>query len=181
MDVYLAHYDVRNSGAGASVFVSEELATQEIIGWCRDRGLVGDEEGNDCITETQARESLELTGSVNFEAKDCYYSIEKQEVKTTAAQEAPGASVEGMVAVCTSHVRPESLEWLLGGAAGAIVYPNEYGGFMYVGDPQTHGAEGEKVPEEVKTIARWARQHGMAWVKFDPDGHVVPALETFEH
>lgn len=87
---------------------------------------------------------------------------------------------EPLVAVSTAHLAPSALDWLASGAAGAIGYPNQLGGFVHVGSPE-EPLFGPEVPESVVAVASWAREHGFVWIKVDPDGNEIEGLGQFEH
>lgn len=74
--------------------------------------------------------------------------------------------VEPLIAASTEHLSAESLRWLLSGGAGAIVYPNEHGGFLFCGYPNSPDFLC-CVPPDVRLIARKAWGEGVAWIKFD--------------
>lgn len=181
MKVFLGSYDVHNGGQGVGVFVNKKAAIDAVIGWCGERGLLSDGEGGTDITEAQARDKLMRGDSLVFDARECYYSIEEQEVMGEGGEASrKPAPIEPLMAVSNAHVTPAALAWMEGGGSGSIFYPNEYGGFLYLGGPEL-GTFGDAVPKEVQKIAAWGREQGLVWVKFDPDGCDVDGLAVFEH
>jgi len=179
MKVVLGSYDVHNGGQGVGVFVNKKAAVDAVIGWCGERGLLSDGDAGNDMTETQAREKLMRGESLVFENQECYYSIEEQDVLGEGGDTAP-VPIEPLLAVSNAHVTPAALAWMEGGGSGSIFYPNEYGGFLYVGGPEPR-AFGDAVPKEIQAIAAWAREQGMVWVKFDPDGTDLAGMAVFEH
>lgn len=83
-------------------------------------------------------------------------------------------NVEPLVALSTAHLRQETAQRLAEDGLDILCYPNEYGGFIYVGDSQ------ETIYPELQTILRAAQADGIVWLKFDADAAEVPGLETFE-
>lgn len=55
-----------------------------------------------------------------------------------------------------------------------VAYGNEYGGFVYVGDP-----ENESIYPDLNACLIFARKHGAHWIKFDRDAPENPELETY--
>lgn len=86
---------------------------------------------------------------------------------------------EALAAVSTVHLSDEGRQWLESGMQGAVGYPNEYGGFMYVGEA-SQVLESGALPAEVGEVVAWAREHGLVWVKFDADGCEVEGLRRFD-
>lgn len=84
--------------------------------------------------------------------------------------------IEPLVTLSTELLTPAGRTWLSEGGFGATVYPNEYGGFMFVGYPQRPDFD-PAVPTEITRIAEQAWHAGLMWVKFDPDGLASPAWE----
>lgn len=78
--------------------------------------------------------------------------------------------VETLLAISTHQLQPASMEWLSAGGKGAILYPNEYGGFMFVGYPDCPDFDAV-VPAEIARLAENAWRAGLMWIKFDPDGY----------
>ena len=76
MNVWIATWEVRNSGSGLEVFASKVLAVDAATGYADEMSLLGPES----LTEEAARAELVETGSIEFESEECYYSIEEHEV-----------------------------------------------------------------------------------------------------
>lgn len=51
-----------------------------------------------------------------------------------------------------------------------VLYPNEYGAFMYVGYPDQPDFA---VPTMYSRLARGAWRHSVEWIKLDPDGALI--------
>lgn len=84
--------------------------------------------------------------------------------------------IEPLVTLSTELLTPEGRTWLSKGGFGATAYPNEYGGFMFVGYPHRPDFD-SVVPPEVARIAEEAWRAGLTWIKFDPDGLASPAWD----
>lgn len=84
-------------------------------------------------------------------------------------------TTETLMVVSTAQLGEAGAKWLALGGPGATLYPNEYGGFMFVGYDTAPDFE-DCVPAEVAHVAAWAWARSVAWVKFDPDGAMVPGL-----
>lgn len=84
-------------------------------------------------------------------------------------------NVEPLVALSTAHLRQETAQRLADDELDILCYPNEYGGFIYVG-----ADENISQYPELNTILCAARADGIVWLKFDADAAEVPGLETFE-
>ncbi len=84
---------------------------------------------------------------------------------------------EPLVALSTRHLSPATLQRLADGRLSVLAYPNDYGGFVYVGEP--HGS----VPQEpeLQTIVTLAQQAGLVWLKFDADAAEVDGLPTYAY
>lgn len=56
-----------------------------------------------------------------------------------------------------------------------IAYPNDYGGFVYVGSAD------ENVPDEPELIPIFAAAQavGIVWIKFDADAEAVEGFDTW--
>lgn len=83
---------------------------------------------------------------------------------------------EPLVAISTAHLRPSTRRLLADGALSVLAYPNDYGGFVYV------GAKGDNIPQEPELAALFAAAHraGIVWIKFDADAETVDGLPTFD-
>lgn len=89
-----------------------------------------------------------------------------------ALEELQRLPIEPLLAVSTGHLNTATLEDLQSGRIEwVITYPNEYGAFVLVTD-----ALMESVPEDLRNVMNWAREHGIHWVKLDPDGTVINDL-----
>ncbi len=83
---------------------------------------------------------------------------------------------EPLASLSVLHLAPISRHLLATGALSVHAYPNDYGGFVYV------GVRGDTVPEEpdLKAIFEAARQAHLVWLKFDADAAVVDGLPVFD-
>ncbi len=86
------------------------------------------------------------------------------------------ACVEPMIALSTEHLHPDNRQRLSDGALSVVTYPNEYGGFVYVG-PESENAPAEP---ELAALFELVRSASIVWIKFDRDAPVVDGLATFE-
>lgn len=84
--------------------------------------------------------------------------------------------VEPLVALSISHLTATTRQKLANDDLSVNVYPNDYGGFVYVGDPPyTVPAE-----SDMAVIFEAARLAGIVWLKFDSDAAIVDGLPIFE-
>jgi hypothetical protein len=88
--------------------------------------------------------------------------------------------VEKTVAVSNYHLKPETARKLSAGELSHIwmVYPNEYGAFVYT-DQQVKETDLSEAPPEIQKILDFFKNLGIHWVKFDRDGEQFRELETF--
>lgn len=84
--------------------------------------------------------------------------------------------VEPLAAVSITHLLPATRRTLAAGELSVTAYPNEYGGFVYVGAPRFN------VPAEAELAALFeiAGRAGIVWLKFDSDAGVVDGLPVFD-
>ena len=83
---------------------------------------------------------------------------------------------EPMAALSTAHLTPRTRRRLADNQLSVHAYPNDYGGFVHVGDSP------EIVPTEVDLalIFGIARRARLVWLKFDGDAGVVDGLPTYD-
>ena len=83
---------------------------------------------------------------------------------------------EPLASLSISHLTPASRQKLADGQLSVHSYPNDYGGFVYV------GVRGDNVPEEadLRAIFDVAVRAGLIWLKFDADAEVVDDLPVFD-
>lgn len=86
------------------------------------------------------------------------------------------AHAEPMIALSTEHLHPDNRQRLADGALSVLAYPNDYGGFVHVGEV----AENAPSEPELAAIFTIARSAGIVWIKFDRDVPAVEGLPTFE-
>jgi hypothetical protein len=91
------------------------------------------------------------------------------------ASEALAKASEPLAVLSTAHLTPDTRTRLAEGKLSVLVYPNEYGGFIYVGDP----AENNPTEPELKAVFEVAAQAGLVWLKFDRDAALVEGLPVF--
>lgn len=84
--------------------------------------------------------------------------------------------VEPLAALSTTHLTPATRRKLAAGELSVTAYPNDVGGFVYVGAPRFNvPAESDLAP-----IFDLAGRAGIVWLKFDSDAGVVDGLPVFE-
>ncbi len=84
--------------------------------------------------------------------------------------------VEPLAALSICHLTAATRQKLANDDLSVNVYPNDYGGFVYVGaPPYTVPAE-----NDMATIFEAARLAGIVWLKFDSDAAIVDGLPIFE-
>ena len=83
--------------------------------------------------------------------------------------------IEPLAALSISHLTPATRQKLADDEMSVNVYPNDYGGFVYVGAPPY------AVPTEsdMALIFEVAKQAGIVWLKFDSDAAIVDGLPVF--
>lgn len=91
------------------------------------------------------------------------------------AAESLAKASEPLAVLSTAHLTPDTRTRLAEGKLSVLVYPNEYGGFIYVGDP----AENNPTEPELKAVFEVAAQAGLVWLKFDRDAALVEGLPVF--
>ena len=79
---------------------------------------------------------------------------------------------EPMAALSITHLTASSRQKLAADDLSVTAYPNEYGGFVYVGAPRY------SVPTEpdLATIFDVAEQAGIVWLKFDSDAAGIDSV-----
>ena len=82
---------------------------------------------------------------------------------------------EPLASLSISHLTPASRRKLADGELSVHSYPNEYGGFVYVGE------RGDNFPEEADLLAIYetAKRADLIWLKFDADAAVIDGLPVF--
>lgn len=83
---------------------------------------------------------------------------------------------EPTAALSTAHLTPETRRKLADNELSVHAYPNEYGGFVHVGDP----FENDPTEPDLAQIFGIARCARLVWLKFDSDAGVVEGLPTYE-
>ena len=83
---------------------------------------------------------------------------------------------EPLASLSISHLTPASRHKLAEGRLSVHSYPNDYGGFVYV------GVRGDNLPEEADLLAIFevATRAELIWLKFDADAAVIDDLPVFE-
>ena len=83
---------------------------------------------------------------------------------------------EPLASLSISHLTTVSRHKLAEGELSVHSYPNEYGGFVYV------GVRGDNIPDEpdLRAIFEVAVRAGLIWLKFDADAVVIDGLPVFD-
>ena len=83
---------------------------------------------------------------------------------------------EPMAALSIAHLTLSTRRKLAANDPSVVAYPNEYGGFVFVGVPRC------SVPVEPDLVAIFevAEKAGLVWLKFDSDAALVDGLPMFE-
>jgi hypothetical protein len=83
---------------------------------------------------------------------------------------------EPLASLSISHLTPASRRKLAEGRLSVHSYPNDYGGFVYV------GVRGDNLPEEADLLVIFdvAMRTELIWLKFDADAAVIDGLPVFE-
>lgn len=69
--------------------------------------------------------------------------------------------------------------WLSLGGDSLVVYPTEYGWFVYAHDALC-GGDADQVPDELWQIMKAAADRGFAWIEFDRDVPACPGIPVYE-
>lgn len=85
-------------------------------------------------------------------------------------------SAEPMAAPSTAHLTLDTRRKLAANELSVHAYPNEYGGFVHVGEP----LEMEPAEADLAKVFDIARRAGLVWLKFDGDACVVEGLPTYD-
>lgn len=85
--------------------------------------------------------------------------------------------IEPMAALSTSHLSVETRQKLINDDLSVNAYPNEYGGWVYVGAP----AYSAPTEPDLAEIFKVASEAGVVWLRFDHDGAVIDGLPIFEN
>lgn len=85
--------------------------------------------------------------------------------------------IESLAVLSTTHLSSETRKRLLADDLSVNAHSNEYGGFVYVGEP------GDNIPSEpdLAEIFKFAAAAGICWLKFDSDGAEIDGLPTFSN
>ncbi len=83
---------------------------------------------------------------------------------------------EPLAALSITHLTAATRQKLADDDLSVHAYPNEYGGFVYVGAPRY------SIPAETDLAAIFevAEQAGIVWLKFDSDAAIVDRMPVFE-
>jgi len=83
---------------------------------------------------------------------------------------------EPLVALSTAHLTAATRMKLAADDLSVNAYPNEWGGFVYVGAPRY------RIPTEadLATIFEFAERAGIIWLKFDGDAALINGLPVFD-
>jgi hypothetical protein len=83
---------------------------------------------------------------------------------------------EPLAALSITHLTPPTRQKLADDDLSVNAYPNDYGGFVYVGAPRY------SVPAEADLAAIFevAEKAGIVWLKFDSDAAIVDGLPVFD-
>jgi len=83
---------------------------------------------------------------------------------------------EPLTVISTRHLKPVTRLKLAGNALSVNAYPDEHGGFVYVGTPAY------QIPSEpdLAEIFALAERAGIVWLKFDGDGGIVEGLALYD-
>ena len=91
--------------------------------------------------------------------------------------------IEPLVCLSTAHLSLATAEALQSDDWPMAVYPNEYGAFVLVPDPQFPelcAEVNEHLYPDLLFVIRWAQAEGLQWIKFDGSGQVLGRLPVFK-
>lgn len=83
---------------------------------------------------------------------------------------------EPLAALSITHLTPSTRQKLAADDLSVNAYPNDYGGFVYVGAPR-YNAPAEA---DLATVFEVAENAGIVWLKFDSDAAIVDGLPVFD-
>lgn len=84
--------------------------------------------------------------------------------------------IEPLLALSTAHLSPTTRQKLAADQLSVNAYPNEYGGFVYVGHP-VYSTPTEPDLAEIFKLVTLAQ---VVWLKFDGDAAVIDGLPVFD-
>ena len=84
--------------------------------------------------------------------------------------------IEPLLALSTAHLSPTTRQQLAADQLSVNAYPNEHGGFVYVGHPVYSTPTEPELAEIFKLVA----QAQVVWLKFDSDAAIVDGLPVFD-
>jgi hypothetical protein len=76
MKVWVAAWEVGLTQSGFELFDERDLAVEAVIDYAHEMSMLDD----DGTSEEDARAMLTSTGQLNFEDRQCYYSVRSEEV-----------------------------------------------------------------------------------------------------
>lgn len=86
--------------------------------------------------------------------------------------------IEKLICLSTLHLKRETVERIQNEIGPW--YGNEYGAFVYAQDEDILLDAHRGYSKDLATVMAFACQQGLDWVKFDPDGHVLSNLPTYD-
>jgi hypothetical protein len=84
--------------------------------------------------------------------------------------------IEPLLALSTAHLSPTTRQKLAEDQLSVNAYPNDHGGFVYVGHP----VYSTPTEPELAEIFKLAAQAQVVWLKFDGDAAIVDDLPVFD-
>ena len=83
-----------------------------------------------------------------------------------------------MLDISTAHISQETSKILAENSPDNYILsiPFEYGWIVYANEL----FEGDKKPEDLRTVIKYAQRKGCEWIKLDSDGDLVPELPEYE-
>lgn len=149
-------------------------------GYAASYGLAVDEETRQNVLQICEQRFGSTFISLNTSCPTSQSKVEQSVVAVCSALApvSPTASqlqrhIEPLLAISIEHLRPETRQALANDALSTHAYPNEYGGFIYVGMSTPKEPELAAIFEAVRCI-------DVVWIKFDVDAEVVEGFPTFD-
>lgn len=83
---------------------------------------------------------------------------------------------ESMAALSLKHLSLATRQKLFANELSVNAYSNEYGGFVFVGEP----AHNEPTEPDLAELFKFAVAAGILWLRLDSDVPVIDGLPTFD-
>ena len=104
------------------------------------------------------------------------FSSSSQRARLTTSAKPLSKLAEPLVAISTAHLRAATRQQLANDELSVPAYPNDSGGFVYVGTAD----DTEPLESELAVIIKAARAAGFVWIKFDANALQAEGFTIFD-